>query len=151
MADLKAALIADVNAAQEALSRKVAAIADADWPRESANEGWTNKDLLAHLACIDGRLRSQVPCVFGRQPWPADTIDEYNEREVGRRRSATVADLLDELAGENGKTLAFLESLSEAELSYRFDHPRRGSVSLDEWLRIIPNHIVGHLDDFRAG
>jgi len=151
MAELKAALIADVRVAQAALRERVAAVADGDWSRECANPGWTNKDLLAHLASIDRRLRDQLPCAFGRQPWPSSTIDEYNEREVGARRAAPVDELRAELARESAATIAFLEGLSEAELAHRFEHPRRGSVSLEEFLRIIPNHIHEHVADFRAG
>ncbi|HVA26199.1 MAG TPA: DinB family protein, partial [Chloroflexota bacterium] len=115
-----------------------------------ADEGWTNKDLLAHLASIEGRIRDQVQCAWGRQPWPTDTIDEYNDRNVAQRRNSTVAQLGDELKHEAAVTIALLESLDEADLAHGFQHPRRGEVSLDEWLRIIPNHIRGHLADFRT-
>ena len=151
MAELKAALIGDVRAAQGALRERVAAVGDGDWARECANPGWTNKDLLAHLASIDRRLRDQLPCAFGRQPWPSSTIDEYNEREVGARRGVPVEELRAELARESEATITFLEGLSEAELEHPFEHPRRGSVTVEGFLRIMPNHIHEHLADFRAG
>ena len=151
MAELKAALIGDVRAAQEALRERVAAMGDGDWARECANPGWTNKDLLAHMASIDRRLRDQLPCAFGREPWPSSTIDEYNEVEVGARRAASVDELRAELARESATTVAFLEGLSEVELAHQFEHPRRGSVTVEGFLRIIPNHIHEHVADFRAG
>ncbi|HEY8692855.1 MAG TPA: DinB family protein [Chloroflexota bacterium] len=150
MPDLKTALIDDVRAAQEALRQRVDATREVDWQRASANDGWTNKDLLAHLVSIEGRLRDQVPCAWGRQPWPSDTIDEYNDRNVAQRRDSTVGQLREEMKHETAVTTALLESLSEADLAHRFEHPRRGDISLDEWLRIIPDHIRGHLADFRT-
>ncbi|MFI5267032.1 MAG: DinB family protein [Chloroflexota bacterium] len=151
MPNLKTTFIDDLQAAQAALRARVDGIPETDWEGASANEGWTNKDLLAHLASIDERLRGQVPCAYGRQPWPSDTIDEYNERALARRRGSTVPALREELDRESAATMEFVEGLSEADLAHRFDHPRRGDVSLEEWLRIIPNHIQSHLGDFRAG
>jgi len=55
MPDLKTALIDDVRAAQEALRQRVDATREVDWQRASANDGWTNKDLLPHLVPTEAK------------------------------------------------------------------------------------------------
>jgi uncharacterized protein (TIGR03084 family) len=47
-------LLADLTAEQEVLDALVRGLADQDWDRPSAAEGWTNRDTISHLAHIDG-------------------------------------------------------------------------------------------------
>ena len=118
--------------------------------RLSPNEGWTAKDTLAHLCSIEERLRSQVQSVLDGAPFPAEDVNQYNDRKVTERKSWTIEQLRAELERERATSLALLDSLSAEALEREFDHPRRGRMPLAGIWQILPNHMRTHTQDIRG-
>src|SRR5579872_1503730 len=98
MEDRRAALRQGILDAQDALQAKLTTMSDEDWLKPSPNEGWSEKDNLAHLCTIEERLRGQVQHILRGTPLPSETVHEFNARKVIERRDWSVARLLDELA-----------------------------------------------------
>jgi catechol 2,3-dioxygenase-like lactoylglutathione lyase family enzyme len=110
-------------------------------------DGWSRKDLIAHLTSIEGRIRDQVRCAVQGDPWQVEDIDVFNARQVALRRDWTLDRLRQELDEQAAASRAVLESLSEADLQRPFDHPRRGRITVEDLWSTIPRHIQQHLGD----
>jgi hypothetical protein len=115
-------------------------------------DGWSKKDLIAHLTSIESRQRDQVSCALCGTPWLAEDIDTFNAREVEQRRGWSMEQLRQELEDDSTQLQALIRSMNEADLDRPFDHPRRGRVTVEELVRVIPGHVGRHLEDLtRAG
>jgi uncharacterized protein (TIGR03083 family) len=150
MADKRAQVRAAIIAAHEQLAATLDGFGADDWQRPSANEGWTVKDTVAHLATIEERIRLMVRSAVDGTPAAVEDIHSYNARKVGERRAASVAQLRAELAQERAASLALLDSLAAADLDRPYDHPTRGRVTVEQLWYIIPRHIEAHLRDIVA-
>jgi catechol 2,3-dioxygenase-like lactoylglutathione lyase family enzyme len=113
-------------------------------------DGWSKRDLIAHLTSIEARIRDQVQCAMRNTPWQVEDIDVFNARQVALRRDWTLAQLRQELEDEIAASSALLGSLSEADLQRPFDHPRRGRITVEDLWSTIPRHLQQHLSDLEA-
>ncbi|HTN78225.1 MAG TPA: maleylpyruvate isomerase family mycothiol-dependent enzyme [Acidimicrobiales bacterium] len=82
-----------------------------DWDEASACEGWSVKDVLAHLAGGEeynrACLTDSVSTMFERYAARGATdVHSFNALGVSDRKQRTPADLLDEFQRENGATRA---------------------------------------------
>jgi len=122
-----------------------------DWMRPSPMDGWTLKDLLAHLAGGTGKnFQTILEAVVGRQqvdPAVLDDPDERNRRDVEDRRDKSVGELLSEIKGEGEAIDLLLARLIEEDKDLRQDSI---PVSLGEGLSQDPGgHYRTHLEDFK--
>ena len=113
-------------------------------------DGWSKRDLIAHLTSIEGRIREQVQCALDDVPWTPEDVDTFNARQVTARRQWSLAQLQRELDEESSATERMAASLDDQALARPFDHPRRGRITVADLLAIIPNHITNHLSDLEA-
>jgi catechol 2,3-dioxygenase-like lactoylglutathione lyase family enzyme len=117
-------------------------------PEAAAYDGWTKKDMIAHLTSIESRLREQIQHGARGLAWqPAEDVDTFNAREVSIRRGWTLDQLRDELDRQSVETRALLATLSEEDLDRPFDHPRRGRITVENLWRTIPRHLEEHMAD----
>jgi hypothetical protein len=144
MPDRKETVRADVDAANRELLQMVDAFGPQDWER-AANEGWSAKDMFAHLCTIQKRQRDQIQCALDGTPWdPPDDVNVYNERLVNERKDWTIAQLREELVRESTQTLALIDGLREEDMARTYQHPTRGQRSIDEVGQQVANHLRGH-------
>src|ERR671932_570696 len=83
-------------------------------------DGWSKKDLVAHLTSIETRIRDQVHCAVEGVPWTPEDIDIFNARQVEARRMWTMDQLRRELDDEAAASRSQLGSLSEDDLRKPF-------------------------------
>jgi DinB superfamily len=173
MADRKQALIESVETARREVLDGAAGFTAEQWSRASANEGWSAKDTLAHLASIEARLRAMLQlvldggtwpvdapdldaynarCVAERRAWPVDApdLDAYKARCVAERRAWPPEQVIAELRASGAETRRFLEALQSDDLDRRWTHPARGEVTLGALVEIIPRHLREHGEQLRA-
>jgi catechol 2,3-dioxygenase-like lactoylglutathione lyase family enzyme len=110
-------------------------------------DGWSKKDLIAHLTSIESRIRNQVQCAVQGSSWQMEDVDAFNARQVSLRRDWTVDKLREELEEQAVTSRTVLELLSEADLQRPFDHPRRGRITVEDLWSTIPRHMRQHLGD----
>jgi uncharacterized protein (TIGR03083 family) len=81
----------------ESILALAAQLDDADWARQTDCDGWTVKDVLAHLAHLETELcnTEQNASV---QSAGTDVVSEYTQAGVDARRDHTPAELVAELA-----------------------------------------------------
>ena len=123
-----------------------------DWQRPSGLEGWTLKDLLAHLAGGTGKnFQTVLECVLDRRPVDPAVLgapDERNRQDVEERRDHTVAELIMEIEHEGAAVDLLLSRLTP-----EHEHLRQDNIpmSLGEGLSQNPGgHFREHLEHFKA-
>jgi uncharacterized protein (TIGR03083 family) len=123
------------------------------WARPSTEAGWTNKDILAHLAggndqLVQIALRAAISNKpLGREAFDVDT-DAANARGVEERRSWSVEKLVDELIAGEAEMQELLSQLNEEHRSVRSGTP----MTLEQFLRIVyeERHDLLHLEQLRG-
>jgi hypothetical protein len=124
------------------------------WERPAGNEGWTNKDLLAHI----GRGNDQIVQQVLRSVTAGDPVDtaifaidndEANAEAVGSRSESSVADLIRELEESGDEMLELLSRLTDEHEHYTQEDP---PFALAGFLALVQreNHDIEHLEQLRA-
>ncbi len=132
-----------------------ASIGEADLDRGVYENGWSARQLLAHIAAIEWtypRLieQAQIPA----EPRSAGSsggrfdMDAYNQKQVANRSSATIADLLAEFARNREATIDAVANADAALL----EQPTRsaGGVEgtlLEVLVGVTVEHVRGHIED----
>ncbi len=93
------------------------------WGRPSPLEGWTCKDLLAHLASSDASdIHLVLRAVIARERVDASLLsdpDSRNARNVEERRGRSVEELIAELEADGEELQALLSRLTEDDENLR--------------------------------
>jgi uncharacterized protein (TIGR03083 family) len=146
-------IAAQIAAAREefvAVARSVPAEA---WGQASPAEGWTYKDVLAHLAGdTDKQLLSILRAVVSRQPINASLLgsspDERNTHDIVERRERQIDTLIAEVEADTEEHLDLLSRLTEDDQALRQDDI---PMSLGEGLSNDPGgHARGHIAQLRT-
>lgn len=79
---------------------------------------WTVKDVMAHILSWDEEAFRTVQCWTTERPWQEGALydDEWNEKEVQKRRPMNVIDLADGLATYHRRWLQIFDQTSDQEL-----------------------------------
>lgn len=127
------------------------AAADA-WSQPTSYEGWTCRDVLAHLAGDTGKGSSAAmrAAVTRRTPDPAPFaagVDALNARDVEERKQRTMVDIIAEIEADGEEWQELLSQLTEADEEVRWaGFPWK----LGGYLRILAQHDQDHLADLRT-
>lgn len=105
-------------------SRRIGArFTDDEWAMAADEAGWTNKQVLAHVAAVGGIV---VPMVGGMASAPAGTdlganvnIDAMNAQLVGQRADKSIAALVSELETSYGGVIGYLRAAPDELLERR--------------------------------
>jgi hypothetical protein len=120
-----------------------------DWSAPAAGyDGWTNKDLLAHLSSTEASLpavaRSATePRRPGAEPFDAD---RWNRSQVRKRADTDIQDLLNEF---DVGTTSLVDLLSDIDLSKQVTIGAYPGYSLGQAMAEMLEHQQHHLDDLR--
>lgn len=119
-------------------------------------DGWTVKDILAHLARWEGELvtllwqlsQGQTPnCVMVQNPLP---VNELNQEWHEADRDRPLVRILSDLAAVRRQTLVRLSEFAEEDLEREDLAPELRGIAL--WHRVAANtfeHDEEHLEDLR--
>jgi hypothetical protein len=121
------------------------------WTMPSPLEGWTYKDLLAHLATGDWVFHAMLRQTLGiDNALPAQAtlefVNEGNARLLAERKDTSVEELIAEAEREGETTQELLSGLSDAnDLSAVVWRRLNGDpVTLQQWVTGFPQHDVSH-------
>jgi uncharacterized damage-inducible protein DinB len=145
----------DARNAYESAHRELCQLVDAmsaeEMQRDSANPGWTARDIMAHMSTIDERLRSQMQAALDSKPYNTlEDVNTFNERMVAERRSWGIEKVRAELDQQREATLRLFDSASDSQLENTIDHPRRGRVNLIDLATNAGQHIRTHASEIAA-
>ncbi len=162
MADVtKQSLLDDLKADAAKLSETVDGLTAAQLEEGRYEEGWTAREILAHIAAIEWTYPRLLKLADAPSPTGAEErtarpteggMDGYNARQVAKRAGASTADLVAEFQTNRAATIAAVEGASESLLNtpIRSTGGRTGTVAevLDE---VAVGHARQHLADLRGG
>jgi len=122
-----------------------------------APEGrWSPKQIISHLCGSESSGHLPILKSFIEQDTPEIKIDPENTYWSGKRSRMSLAELLIEFEREYTRIAAFVESLSEKELSRRAHIPMLKDSPLGEYPTLAQlaaglsnHHIVFHIDHMR--
>lgn len=156
-------LIAALRASGEEAIATIRGLPPAAFTRVRYADGWTGKEIIAHLAAIEWtyprlidlarRAESEgAPSEAGASASPSGGIDAYNARQVAKRASMPLDQLLDEFARNRAATIAAVEAADDALLAVPIRSAGRISGPLGDVLRwVAVDHALGHVRDIAAG
>jgi uncharacterized protein (TIGR03083 family) len=125
-----------------------AGLSDDELMIPGVTEGWSVRDLLAHVAVWDGEALRFLPGIVAEGRGAGyDTyeggIDAFNRRASEEHRDQSLAGIRQELAERHEQLLAYLRSLSDAQISGNM--PFRERLAADTW-----DHYPDHAAAIRA-
>jgi len=147
--DRKSAIRTEIDSAHQELLATLDNFGPEDWGR-AANEGWSAKDMFAHLCTIEERQRAQIRSALDGTPYSAEDVNIYNERMVTERKNWTPAQLREELAREHAATLALFDGLREEALDRTYQHPTRGLRTIEQVSQQVADHVRTHAREIAA-
>lgn len=151
-------LLAALRADAARLPEVVGAIGEAELERGVYENGWSARQLLAHLAAIEWtypRLIEQA-----QQPAAPRSVgvggggfdmDAYNARQVAKRAEAAVAELLEEFGRNRAATIEAVAGAEDALLAQRTRSA--GGVEgtlLEVLIGVTVGHVREHLSDLES-
>lgn len=149
-------LLAALRADAARLPEVVGAIGEAELERGVYENGWSARQLLAHLAAIEWtypRLIERAEAAGGSDSSAGGTfdMDAYNERQVSKRAGAAVAELLEEFARNRAATIEAARGAPDALLAQRTRSA--GGVEgtlLEVLIGVTVGHVREHLGDLEG-
>lgn len=111
---------------------------------------WNARQVAIHLAVSEVGLFGQMKSILetGASTVPDDfDVDRYNKRSVEKRDGLTAAEALAEQAAGRAALLAWLDSLTDADLEVKGRHPVIGIIPMDMYIRVIARHQKDHTAD----
>ena len=120
------------------------------WSMPSPLEGWSYKDLLAHLASGDWVFQSMLRGVLGEgEPIalkPGFDVNAGNAQRIAERKKRSAEELIAEVESEGEATQELLARLSEdLDLGQIVGRMRDGTpVTVQMWMQGFPRHDAGH-------
>ena len=142
-------LLAKFRTGYSDVEKALAGATDAELDRPAADDGWTARQVVHHLADSEAtayvRLRRLVA---EDQP----QIVGYDEPEYARRLhyERPIASSLAVLKAVRDASLELLESLTSDEWERSGTHSESGAYSVDRWLEIYAAHSHDHAEQIRA-
>jgi hypothetical protein len=124
------------------------AFAPARWDGPSACGGWTNRQLLVHLATGYGVRLAALQAVVESMPAPEIDADAANARNVERLAGATVEEIIGELVQVRGRVLVLLSRLAAEHLGTAT--ALGGGKPLREALVALSDHDLEHAAELRG-
>lgn len=143
---------AELRQSRAEIARTARQLLPEHWSMPSPLEGWTYKDLLAHLATGDWLCQARLESVVNRTepPWPdgdvLDWISRGNARRIEERRARTPDELIAEVEAEGEETQALLARLSNDNEASDVKAP----APLGDYLRGFPGHDRSHLAQLKT-
>lgn len=151
MSERKAGIHSALQGARDELLAVLKGLNDADWQRATPAEGWTIKDIVAHVGVGEtGNLTIAQRIIADEDGVVAGfDLDRYNQRQVEKRRERNVTDLLADLASARQGTLALLAEVGDAQLDKRGKRTTGDETTVEQVFQQIARHDQMHVADIK--
>lgn len=134
----------------ESLLAAVRAVPPAAWQAQSGNPGWSNKDLLIHLATgYTQRLALLRSIAETGAPGTLPDADSANAANIAHLGAEPIAPLIDRLIATRAEVLELLRRLRPDQLDLRVAIGDR-TERLGDYARDLSRHDLDHLAELRA-
>ena len=145
------ALIARLRKGADRATRALARLSGDDWEQVlyAGPPAWTVRDMVAHLLSAEDGLRrvGQHVAAGGAGAPPGLHHDDLNATEQARMAGVPAPQLLRDLATSREATIAWVATLSGADLDRTGRHPALGEITVEAHLQAMYGHGLLHLRD----
>lgn len=128
-------LLQRIDTAWEAFQESYAGLSDVELTEPGVVEGWSVKDILAHVTTWEEEALKYLPLVIagGRPPRYVTYggIDAFNAMMTERKRGLSLDEVRTQMDATHRRLLAYLETVPEAE--YRRETRFRHRLRLDTY------------------
>ncbi|MGC1376821.1 MAG: DinB family protein [Anaerolineales bacterium] len=153
MSETSAFLAVRLKTEGEKAAAFFASLTDAQWQASLYTEGatWNVISLLAHFVTVEQSFAGVFANVCAGGPGaPEDfDIDAYNAAQQQQTVQLSPQELLEQFNIARANMIAFVETLSAADLEKRGRHPFLGVITLAEMIKALYIHGQTHLRDLR--
>jgi uncharacterized protein (TIGR03083 family) len=141
----------ELQDARDTLLETMDSIVEGDWAKPTSVEGWTVKDVVAHLAYNQPTQPRLIRNVLdGKGGTPANfDLAYFNRRGIEKQQGKDVPQLLAELAAGHAETLKLLDEINESDLDTQGNHASAGNTTLEQIFRTIARHDREHTAHIR--
>jgi hypothetical protein len=163
----KSELIAALQKSGDDLLTGVGKMTDADLGQGRYENGWTARQILAHVASIEWTYKKLVdtakqprsaarpsgePGAYAAPPPTGNPIDDYNNRQVARRAAKTAQELLLEFKENRDGTIAAVKSCDDDLLAQPTRSTGGAEGTLAEVIMFVAvRHVEQHTRDLLGG
>lgn len=133
---------------REGLLRAIYSVDDCAWDEPSPDAGWTNRDLLAHVASNELRVHVRLRTLLGEASAEevalVNDIDGWNQREVALRRGRSVRALVDEMAASRYQTFGLLARIRPGDLERTIARADGTGMPVAQYIEMFTAHESVH-------
>jgi hypothetical protein len=125
-------LLARIDRRWRAFNEALTGLPDAMMLEAGVVEGWSPKDVIAHVATWDGEALKALPLIMqGKRPPPYGGVDNFNARQYAANARLSLKEARETLASTHQRLLDLLGTVPESWFATetRFRHRLR----LDTW------------------
>ncbi|MBI5290051.1 MAG: DinB family protein [Chloroflexi bacterium] len=120
-----------------------------EWDGASANAGWTNRQLLAHLATgYVVRLATLHGVLSGEPSAPEIDLEAANAANVARAEALSIDEIVGEMERVRAEVASLLQRLTPDHLEVRTQ--LAGGAPLRDALPLLSEHDLEHARELRA-
>ncbi|MEN3044473.1 MAG: DinB family protein [Candidatus Hydrothermales bacterium] len=122
---------------------------------EKKIKNWSIKDAIAHIISWKREiLEIMKKTQEGKFKWnyflkTQKDIDEWNEREINKRKNFSALELKEELEKVSNELILFLKTLDEKMLKKEFEPPWEGKTTIFECIEAQIEHSREHLEKIK--
>lgn len=136
----------EILAATPGVLRALLAAAPAEAVEAPADEGWSAKDVVAHLLDAEGiAFTERIRCILREdRPFIRSIDPTIRLREQGYPQRS-LSSLLDEFEQQRAEDIAWLRTLPAEQLARSGEHDRAGEISIADIVHYWAYHDLMHL------
>ena len=113
------------------------------------DRGWSPKRILAHEVDVERIFAERLHRMINEDNPTIASIDPLTALDAGDLPSRPVAELLDRLAAQRSETVAWLRTLTEAQLRRTAHHDTLGGFTVSQLIHYWPTHYLAHISSIR--
>lgn len=153
MPETPAFLAERLRAEGEKTLRFFQSLAPEQWETVVYTEGepWTVRAVLAHFVTAEKGFLKLLPGIAAGGPGASEDfdIDRYNASQQEKSKHLTPPELLEQFREVRAAMVAWVDSLTSADLEKTGRHPFLGHTTLSEMIKMIYRHNQLHQRDLR--
>jgi hypothetical protein len=112
-------------------------------------ENWSVKDIIHHLADTHTVIYIRIKQILTNEPISVKPVN--NKAWSGLvDYNSSVSNSLNMISGIHHKIGIILENLTSEELKETFNHPERGRISMESYIKTLVNHGNSHMTKIKS-
>ncbi len=138
--------------AQGTLAAVLERLGPSDWSRRSPNEGWTIRELLAHLSTAERGFVSVIRRLAAGEGGVPDDFDRdrWNASQLRKQAEVDERGLWQQLVAAHEQLLDLLERMDDDAFERRGRLSSGEDGSVEDAFRLIARHMRDHTTDVEA-